>query len=284
MNLDTLATNKKFLRDIIRNDFQISESVNATELCLKLMPNLHSIDAEFRDELSYGVLANLLERESFTVQEWSEILAVSVSDDYLFWGIGQYDTDTVFARAFAILIVAVIVEFDAVRGLLRPEQVHQTTETVLDYVRRERDYRGYVDGKGWAHSVAHMSYALDSCAHHPSTTKEERMAILDSIFELATLPAPLSYMEADHLSRVVFRMIKDEQVTAEELHPWIERFSLELDRTGETVLRNGNASDLLKSLYFLLTWEQPNHPLINIISAQIKKMNIFYRYGISFDS
>lgn len=284
MSISNLVTDKDFLRDIIHSDFRIPDSIPAAELCFALMSNLHSIDGELRDDLSYGILVNLLEKKPFTAQEWSDMLAVAVSDDYLFWGIGQSGTDTVFARAFAILIVAAILEFDAVSRLLSPDLVQQTTQSVLDYIRSERDYRGYVDGKGWAHSVAHMSYALDSCAHHPATTKEERMAILDGIFELATLPVPLNYMEADHLSRVVFRMIKDEQVTVENLRSWIERFNLPLDRTGETVLQNGNASDFLKSMYFLLTWEQPNYPLISLISGQIKDLNLFYRFGISFDS
>lgn len=286
MTIRTLATDKEFLRGIVNNGFRIPDSINLRELAVALMPNLRSSDGELRDDLSYTILSQILKRESFTTEDLSEILASSISEEYLFWGIGQCDTDTVFARTFAVLIVAEIVEFDAaVRQLLGPKQIHRTVEAVLDYTKRERDYRGYVDDdKGWAHSVAHMSYALDSCAHHPLTTQEERVEILDSIFTLATLPAALTFMEADHLSRVVFRMIKDKQVSTDQLSIWIKRFDLELDRTGKTVLKNVNASDFLKSLYFLLSWEQPNHALMSVISEQIKRLNIWYRHEISFES
>lgn len=278
MNLGTLVTDKGFLQGIINTDFSIPDWISPGTLCLELMPNLRSSDAELRDELSYAILEHILRRELFTAEEWSKLLDVSVSKDYLFYGIGECGTDTVFARAFAILVVAAIIGIDAARNsLLRPDQIHQTTKTVMEYIRLERDYRGYVEHKGWAHSVAHMSYALDSCAHHPFTTVEERMEILDRIYELATLPAPLTYMEADHLSRVVFRMIRDELIEIEYVHAWIKRFDLELDQTGEMVLRNVNASDFLKSLYFLLTWEGSDHVLARTISDQIKKLNIFYR-------
>lgn len=284
MDIRTLVTDKDFLRGIVNKNFCIPDSINPSELCQELMSNLRSTDGELRDDLSYAILSRLLKEASFTAEDWSNMLATSISEEYLFWGIGQYDTDTVFARTFAVLIVAAIVEFDVVRKFLSPEQVHQTTRSVLDYIKRERDYRGYVDAKGWAHSVAHISYALDSCAHHSFTTQDERMEILDGIFTLATLPVALTYMEADHLSRVVFRMIKDEQVSPEQLSTWIKRFDLELDRTGKTVLENVNASDFLKSLYFLLLWEQPYHPLMSVISGQIKRLNIWFRYGISFES
>jgi hypothetical protein len=277
MNLGTLATDKGFLRRIINTDFSIPGGISAATLCLELMPNLRSSDGELRDELSYAILERILKRESFTAEEWSMLLDVSVSKDYLFYGIGECGTDTVFARAFAILVVAAIIGIDAARkSLLRPDQIHQTTKTVMEYIRLEHDYRGYVEHKGWAHTVAHMSYALDSCAHHPFTTVEERMEILDRIYELVTLPVPLTYMEADHLARVVFRMIRDELIEIDYVHAWIKRFDFELDRTDEAVLRNVNASDFLKSLYFLLTWERLDHVLASTISQQIKKLNVFY--------
>jgi hypothetical protein len=278
MNMGTLARDKGFLRGIVNTDFSIPDWVSAGELCLELMPNFRSSDAELRDELSYTILENILKRESFTPQELEMLLAVSVSEDYLFWRIGECGTDSVFARAFSILVVAAIIGIDASRKLLRPDQIQHTTKTVMDYIHLERDYRGYVEHKGWAHSVAHMSYALTTCTHHPFTTAEERTEILDRIFELATLTVPLTYMEADHLSRVVFCMIRDEHIDIEYLHSWIKRFDLELDRTSEMVLRNVNASDLLKSLYFLLHWEQSNHVLASTISEQVKKLNIFYRF------
>lgn len=278
MNYGQLMTDKEFLRGIMNTDFGVPDGYSAVELCLHLMPNLRSSDAELRDELSYTILENVLRSESFTPPEWERLLEVAVSEDYLFWHIGECDTDTVFARAFAILIVAVIIGIDARKKLLCADEVQHANRTVIEYVRRERDYRGYIEHKGWAHSVAHMSYALDSCAHHPFTTVEERKEMLDGIFKLTTSPTPLTYMEADHLARSVFRMIEDELIDMEFFHDWVQKFDLELGRLGESVLQNENASNLLKSLYFLLHWEQSNPSLANIVSQQIKKMNVFYRF------
>ena len=47
--------------------------------------------------------------------------------------------------------------------MLSEEQLYSVAEQVLEYVYLEEDVRGYVEGKGWAHS-AHAADALDALA------------------------------------------------------------------------------------------------------------------------
>lgn len=115
------------------------------------------------------------------------------------------------------------------------------TSVVLDYARRERDHRGFVDDKGWAHAVAHTADALDSCAQHPVTNLEERIAILNVIAELATLSEPLAYSEDDRLAFPVHRVIQGNQVAYDDLHTWISQFDIETTASKESVIRWVNA-------------------------------------------
>jgi len=281
MGTHILSADKDFLRRIVDHDFTIPNNViSAYELAFALMPNLRSPDPELRDELSYSILARIIQVGMLSAKELEELLFLSMSEGFLVAGIGERDTDTVFTRCFAILIVAAIVEADAEARLLSPEQIHHTTSIALDYARRERDHRGFIDGKGWAHSVAHTADALDSCAHHPVTTTEERIAILEVIAELATLPEPLTYMEDDRLAFPVLRMVQGEQVELDYLHSWVCRFDIDIAPPKETTLRHVNAENFLRSLYFLLHWEQPNHPLLGTLADQLKHLNVFYRYGV----
>lgn len=216
-----LGADKAFLRSIVERDFTIPNNViSVSELAFALMPNLRSPDPELRDELSYSILERIIQVGMLSANELKELLLLSISEEFLFASIGDRDTDTVFTRGFAILIVAAILEADAKTRLLSPEQIHHTTNIVLDYSRRERDHRGFVDGKGWAHAVAHTADALDSCAHHPVTNNEERIGILEVIAELATLPESLTYMEDDRLAFPVLRMVQGEQVEMDCLHSW----------------------------------------------------------------
>ena len=48
--------------------------------------------------------------------------------------------------------------------MLSEEQLYSVAEQVLEYVYLEEDVRGYVEGKGWAHSTAHAADALDALA------------------------------------------------------------------------------------------------------------------------
>lgn len=41
-----------------------------------------------------------------------------------------------------------------------------------DYVEKENDVRGYIAGKGWAHSLAHAADTLDEIAKHAYATEE----------------------------------------------------------------------------------------------------------------
>ncbi len=47
----------------------------------------------------------------------------------------------------------------------------------VDYILREKDYQGFVEGKGWAHAVAHGADLLTSVVVHPGTDSERLFPI-----------------------------------------------------------------------------------------------------------
>jgi len=185
----------------------------------------------------------------------------------------------VFTRSFAVLIIAALVEVDSKRRILPEPLVREAANSVMDYAKRERDHRGYVDDKGWAHSVAHTADALDSCAQHPAITMKERIAILETIAKMVMLPEPLAYLEDDRLSFPVYRIIQAKKVSQEFLQSWMSRFDIDEIHSKQAALRHVNVQHFFRSLYFLLQWEQPNHPFIEVIVSRLKDLNIYYRYG-----
>ncbi len=275
------AKDKDFLRSLIDTDFSDSMEIpNVFELSLELMNNLHSTDPELRDELSYSLLERVIATGKLLDHEMQRLLDLCVSEEYLLLGLGEKNTDTVFTRAFAILIVASLMQADSERRFLTKERVYRTTEVVLDYARREKDRRGFVDRKGWAHSVAHTSDALDACAQHPLTTVEMQQAILRAVAELASLAEPLPYLEDDRLAFTALRLILNNQVPLDFLQSWIQTFEIDQNHSHEATLRHSNIQHFLRSLYNLLIWERPEHQLLPSVLKQLKRLNIFYRYGM----
>ncbi|MFB5192719.1 DUF2785 domain-containing protein [Alicyclobacillus fastidiosus] len=282
MHESLFAKNKDFLRCLVDTNFSDStiEISNVFDLSLQLMDNLHSIDSELRDHLSYTILERIIAMQKLLDTELYRLLDLSLSEEYLLRGLGETNTDTVFTRTFSILIVAAIMQADYERRFLTAERVHRATRVVLYYASAEQDRRGFVEGKGWAHSVAHTSDALDACAQHPLTTVETQKAILVAVTELASLDTPLPYLEDDRLAFTALRLILNGQLSLQDLQSWVQTFDIEQDTSHKTTLKHSNVQHFLRSLYNLLLWEEAEHPLLPIISEQLKRLNIFYRYSM----
>lgn len=128
----------------------------------RLLPWIASTDGELRDDLVYTALCDIFEAETLQQGELEWVLAELVSDRYLFHGLGPTDGDDVFRRSFSLLVIDAILETQPARHM-PGRTLQQVWNAYRDYVTRENDLRGYVDGKGWAHSLAHgadVAYSL----------------------------------------------------------------------------------------------------------------------------
>lgn len=54
-----------------------------------------------------------------------KILDICLTEEYLFKGIGEQDTDTVFTRSFSSLVIALIVEKDKTKEFLEKQQLEE---------------------------------------------------------------------------------------------------------------------------------------------------------------
>ena len=128
----------------------------------RLLPWIASTDGELRDSLVYVSLCDVLEMGNFQRNDLEWVLDELISDRYLFRGIGPAESDDVFCRSFSLLIVDAILGTRAAHHM-STQTLQQVWDAYRDYVIRENDLRGYVKGKGWAHSLAHgadVAYSL----------------------------------------------------------------------------------------------------------------------------
>src|SRR5512142_497107 len=146
---------KEFWISVAKNDYRIPDGHTLENLTDILFSYLGSTDPELRDDIAYVVYANWLKQGIYskeTIKSHVEKLLANLNK-----GIGETESDTVFLRAFSILLLAEIIHNDNKKQLLDKNQVKTIFEKGLWYLDHENDPRGYVSVKGWAHALAHTA-------------------------------------------------------------------------------------------------------------------------------
>jgi len=276
-DLKEQATDKEFLRSIADNNYEIPDYINCFSFANALLSNLASPDGELRDELSYMMLASgIIDKQKLTVGQLEELLQTSLDKNHLFYRIGEMDTDSVFMRSFSNLIIAAILYSNSRNPVVSERAIRQAKEALLRYARQERDWRGYVEGKGWAHAMAHLADALDECAQSPGMTENDRRDILEAVCELAKLPEPLYHEEDVRLSIVPYHIILGKQVDDDFLNEWVDACFVARDAEVISWTRATNVKNFLRSLYFLLTWDAIAPVLAEQISKVLQRQDEVY--------
>jgi uncharacterized protein DUF2785 len=271
------AVDKQFLRSIADDNYTIPADIDSFAFAMALLANLGSTDEELRDELSYMILAGgIIDKHKLTEQQLEELLLKVLDQDHLFYRVGESDTDSVFMRSSSNMIVAAILYTDNDDTTLPPYVVHQVKDALLRYARVEKDWRGYVDGKGWAHAMAHLADAFDECAQNSSMSPGDRQDILKTIGWLIKLPDPLYHEEDIRLANVAYCIIVSKQVNEQFLDEWLANCYVERGSDVSSWMSASNAKNFLRSLYFLLSWDNMAAGLTSRISNVLKKQDEVY--------
>lgn len=157
------------------------ENVNLTELTGYMVKHLGSVDSELRDQLIYGTFYKMIINDFLGHDDLKRLLQTVLSDDYLFNGLGLETDDSVFTRSFSTLIIALILDADNRNDFLTDEEILLVKERLIQYMDAEQDARGYVTGKGWAHSIAHAADAFDELAKSRKIERHMYCDILNCI-------------------------------------------------------------------------------------------------------
>jgi hypothetical protein len=132
----------------------------------------------------------------------------------------------------------------------------------LQYLEQEQDLRGYVQGKGWAHSAAHTADLLTMLAQSRYLGVADLERILNAIADKVRKRMAHVYLydEDERLAYAVRKALKRDLLEMPFLTSWLERLTaLEgLSRWGQARLKEADTSayinirDFVRSLYFQL--------------------------------
>lgn len=227
------------------------------DLTAELTRMLGSPDPAVRDGLAYPTLATWIDRGVY------DDLLVGLGDGMaagLGVGLGETDGDAVFRRSFSGLVLAECIARDNARPRLAGGKVLEWGDRVTTWLLRERDLRGFVAGKGWAHAVAHGADALGTLAESPHLAKPELTVLLDVVADRLLLPTERLFGsgEPDRLALATMRLLRRNVVPLTLLEPWIARLAAGARTLGsyddrDPHLVGGNAQAFLRALYLQLS-------------------------------
>lgn len=203
--------------------FEVPSDRPLDDLTAELTTMLGSTRPDVRDGTAYPALATWIDNGVY------DDLLSGLGDGMvagLSVGLGESGTDTVFRRSFSALVVAECLERDNDRHLLPGAKVMEWGDRIATWFLAERDTRGWVPDKGWAHAIAHGADAIGALGQSPHLAGPEHAVLLDVLAErLLAQPAddPLVAGEADRAAAAVMTILRRDTLGTDVLEPWVHR-------------------------------------------------------------
>jgi hypothetical protein len=217
------------ITSIMEKNFQVPSEYSLMELTSVLIEKLGSIKSDIREgclDILYMWILN---------GEYDNSTLISLGDQLISLiqtGLGKELSDSVFLRAFVALEVAGIIFFDercengevgGRNAFLTSEIVRRWFNTALEYYQQEKDYRSYVNGKGWAHSIAHGADLFRNFARHRFIQKEEIVQILKTFKQKLVSPSPIIFNGKEELriASAVYTTLLRNKLDIDEINQWL---------------------------------------------------------------
>lgn len=247
------------LENIRENNYIVPENESAYQIAKTMLHHIGSINPHLRDDLIYSTFSRWIVNDLFTTEELREFLCISIDDEHLLYRLGEMDTDSVFTRTFSVLITAVILMKHNEKPFIPIEEFELVKEKVFQFAKSENDIRGYVEEKGWAHSVAHLADCLDELAKCNDSKEDDIRTILELIsFRVMESKNVFDCEEDERLVIAVAAILKRNLLSNEEINTWIEAFK-DYKQTGDYIKDYHikiNAKHFLRSLYFRIDHDE----------------------------
>lgn len=245
-----------YWKQVVEDGFEVPSDRPLDDLTAELTRMLGSTDPHQRDETAYPALATWTDRGVYDdlLRGLGDGMAAGLSV-----GLGEQGTDSVFRRSFSVLILGECIARDNAAALVPGGKVLEWGDRIATWYLRERDLRGFVPGKGWAHAVAHGADALGSLAESPHLQTNELTVLLDVLADRLTLPVDVlfSHGEADRMAAATMSILRRNVVPLRVIEPWVARIAgsaLRRVREDERdpFLLTGNPQAFLRALYLQL--------------------------------
>ncbi|MGM0896505.1 MAG: DUF2785 domain-containing protein [Bacillota bacterium] len=241
---------KKILKDKLNWDKE-----DELILIKSMMMHIGSPDSELRDGLIYGTFCELILEDKIEADVLNEMLKSCLNEQMLFKGIGESGTDNVFTRSFTSLLIALILHADNQKDFLSGELIFEVKDQLISYITLEKDLRGFVADKGWAHSIAHIADAFDELIKNKKITTDDYVEIANVLWNKVFI-ADYVYIH-DEEERILMPLLETlkQGLPHEVIQGFVENIPVELEMQKVQLAEESywqlyaNCKKFLKSFY-----------------------------------
>ena len=215
-----VSHDREFWRVIVKDRFAIPDGQQAFPLLQELGGYLGSTDPELRDDLAYSIIDNWVRHRELSAAQLN-----SLADEWranLRVGIGESRTDTVFKRSFSVLCLASLTRRELTTPFLGSQRYQAILADALEYLRQERDLRGFDPAKGWIHATAHTADLLANLAANPLLKAQDQATLLQAItLRLSSAHQIFSYGEQDRLALIAASLVNRKDFDVMGFQRWL---------------------------------------------------------------
>ncbi len=266
---------KEKLTAVRNNDYAIDGSPALQEAVTAMLQHIGTTDPVLRDELIYKTFLKWTLNGTIQPELMKQILWTSLDEGHLFYQIGEKDTDSVFTRSFSVLIVPLAMHLNSEKAYLTREDVIRIKDTVIEYMQQEKDVRGYVEGKGWAHSAAHGADALEDLARCEHIGRTELIELLDTVkAKVCIREYTYIHEEDERMAFTALSIFNRNLLKDDDIMNWLLGFG-DIQRPG---MDPGdyplyiNIKNFLRSLYFKLLPQMEHKTISDAILGTLGKL------------
>ncbi len=155
------------LEVLLNNDGVDLSANDMDQLLNRMLVDIGNTDSYLRDQCIYEAFVKLIDGNHLTITQETYLLERCVDEQHLLLGLGEEgESDQVFTRSFSALVIAYLLYKDNMQQKIEASLIEKAMEASIQYLHLEKDRRGYIPEKGWAHSVAHGSDLLANAIQH----------------------------------------------------------------------------------------------------------------------
>ncbi|WP_341962602.1 DUF2785 domain-containing protein [Planococcus maritimus] len=259
-------------------DKQGWDKENELMLIKSMMVHIGSPDGELRDRLIYGTFCDLILGDEIEANILSEMLKSCLNEQMLFKGIGESGTDSVFTRSFTSLLIALILHVDNQKDFLSKEQIFEVKNQLISYITLEKDLRGFVVDRGWAHSIAHVAGTFDELIKNKKITADDYVELANVLWEKIFIKDYV-YIH-DEEERILIPLLEtlNQGMPYEVIQGFVENIPVELEMQKVQLAEENfwylyaNCKKFLKSFYVEIDNDPDLLPLQKSIGACLSEI------------
>lgn len=266
---------REALKTLKENRFEIADDAARQAFARGIVACLASPDPNVRDGVAYEALAHML-RE----RQLSDTTMRGLLNDLTARLQSEQEDLFGYAESFAALALSEVARADRIDAFLTEDELVKLLVDAQHWFINVDDYRGFENGAGWMHAIAHGSDLLMQLALNPRIDAEGLRLIVSAVGAQAA-PETHAYIhgEAERLARPILFAAQRGAMTEGEWTQWLQALATpekpeEVFNSEAGLAWRHNTTAFLNALYVnvMLSGSEPLQALRPGLEAALKAM------------